>query len=320
MNINNPTIWSITDGSQGMISQTRGLANELSEEITEIKTDIRFPWSRLQPGILPFYSWIFKNTLPGNAIPEIVISCGRKSVYLSLYLKKKFSNIVNIHIQDPKISPKKFSFIVAPNHDKLRGKNIINSIGALHYFNQQKLNKKKFDINSKNLVSCIIGGENNHYSFKEKEALDLCNKIIDLKKKNINIEILVLTSRRTSKSIKRLLKTKLETIAKLWLGEGQNPYEFALYNSSHFIITSDSTSMISEASISGKPIYIYNLPYKRNTLRLMNFHEEFKKLNITRDFLSIHNLENWSYNRLNESKRIAGIIKERIIQGNNESI
>ncbi len=88
MNINNPTIWSITDGSQGMISQTRGLANELSEEITEIKTDIRFPWSRLQPGILPFYSWIFKNNLPSNAIPEIVISCGRKSVYLSLYLKK----------------------------------------------------------------------------------------------------------------------------------------------------------------------------------------------------------------------------------------
>ncbi len=319
MNINNPKIWSITDGSQGMKSQTRGLAKELSEEITEIETDIRFPWSRLQPGILPFNSWIFKNIFPSNVIPEIVISCGRKSVYLSLYLKKIFSNIVNIHIQDPKISPKKFSFIIAPNHDMLKGKNIINSVGALHHFSQQKFNKKKFDNNTKNLVSCIIGGENNHYLFKEKEALDLCSKIIDLKKKNLNIEILVLTSRRTSKLIKSLLKTKLQNITKLWLGDGQNPYEFALYNSSHFIITSDSTSMISEASISGKPIYIYNLPYKRNSLRFQNFHEEFKKLNITRDFLSMHNLENWSYNRLNESKRIAGIIKERIIEGNNES-
>ena len=30
-------------------------------------------------------------------------------------------------------------------------------------------------------------------------------------------------------------------------------------------------------------------------------------------------LENWSYDKLDESKRIAGIIKERIIQGSNES-
>jgi len=30
-------------------------------------------------------------------------------------------------------------------------------------------------------------------------------------------------------------------------------------------------------------------------------------------------LQNWSYNKLNESERIAGIIKERIIQGINDS-
>ena len=55
-----------------------------------IKTEIIFPWNRLQPGILPIFSWIFKNKLPTNEIPDVVISCGRKSVYFSLYLKKLF--------------------------------------------------------------------------------------------------------------------------------------------------------------------------------------------------------------------------------------
>ena len=49
-------------------------------------------------------------------------------------LKKNFKKIINIHIQNPKISSKNFSFIVAPNHDNYIGKIIINSIGALHNF------------------------------------------------------------------------------------------------------------------------------------------------------------------------------------------
>ena len=47
--------------------------------------------------------------------------------------------------------------------------------------------------------------------------------------------------------------------------------------------------------------------------------EKLKKLNIIRDFPSTNILENWSYDKLDESKRIAGIIKERIIEGVNES-
>ena len=61
MKINNLKIWSITDGSQGMMSQTKGLASEISNDVKEIKTDIIFPWNKLQPGFLPVYKWIFKN-------------------------------------------------------------------------------------------------------------------------------------------------------------------------------------------------------------------------------------------------------------------
>jgi len=72
--------------------------------------------------------------------------------------------------------------------------------------------------------------------------------------------------------------------------------------------------MISEAAISGKPIYIYHLSFKRKSRRMINFHDEFSKLGITKDIKNIKYLKNWKYNSLNESERIASIIKKRIIQ------
>ena len=108
MNINNPKIWSLTDGSQGMISQTKGLANELSVNIKEFKTEIIFPWNNLQPGILPIFDWIFKNKLPIGEIPDLVISCGRKSVYLSIYLKKNIQILLIFIFKTQKFLQKTF--------------------------------------------------------------------------------------------------------------------------------------------------------------------------------------------------------------------
>ena len=186
MNINNPKILSLTDGSAGMLSQTKGLAFELSNDVTEIKTNIVFPWNKIQPGILPVFSWIFKNQIPSIS-PDIAISCGRKSVYLSLYLKRKFPNLINIHIQNPKISSKKFSFVIAPNHDNIKGDNIINSVGAIHHFKINGKTKYKFNTISENLITFILGGENNHYIFSVKEAEILCNKIEILKKNMLSL-------------------------------------------------------------------------------------------------------------------------------------
>ena len=52
---------------------------------------------------------------------------------------------------------------------------------------------------------------------------------------------------------------------------------------------------------------------------MIRFHYEFKKLNITRDFNSTNKLNYWTYDKLDESKRIAGIIKKRIIEEFNET-
>ena len=140
MNISNKIAWAVTDGSQGMISQANGLAQLLCGNVKNYKTDLIFPWSKLQPGYLPVYKWIFKNKINLLNKPYLIITCGRKSIYLSLFLKKLLKNeIVTIHIQDPKINSNRFDYVIAPNHDSLKGSNVINSLGAIHHFTKKNI-------------------------------------------------------------------------------------------------------------------------------------------------------------------------------------
>ena len=88
----------------------------------------------------PSAIFVFKNKIKEKF--DIVISCGRKSVIPSLYLKKKFGKkIMNIHIQNPKVSLNNFDFVVIPEHDGINGKNVITSKGAIHYLRNEELDQ-----------------------------------------------------------------------------------------------------------------------------------------------------------------------------------
>ena len=108
-----------------------------------------------------------------------------------------------------------------------------------------------------------------------------------------------------------MLKNILDGIAHVWNKKTKNPYLFALKNSKYFIVTSDSTSMISECAFTGKPIYVYHLPFKRISTRIESFHSEFENKKITRKFNN--NLEVWKYENVDEAKRIASILRLRIL-------
>ena len=83
---------------------------------------------------------------------------------------------------------------------------------------------------------------------------------------------------------------------------------YALAN--YVVVTCDSTSMISEAATSGKPIFVAHMKAKRNNYRFKRFFELFKQLGITRDLGE--KVETWTYNKHNEAQRIALEIKNKI--------
>ena len=132
-----------------------------------------------------------------------------------------------------------------------------------------------------------------------------------LKKNFTSFTCYVIPSRRTNKILLDVLINKLKGIALVWDKETKNPYLFSLKYSKFFIVTSDSTSMISECAFTGRSIYVYHLPYKRNSKRISRFHKWFEENKITRKLQNT--LETWQYTPLNEAERIAGILRLRIL-------
>ena len=70
------------------------------------------------------------------------------------------------------------------------------------------------------------------------------------------------------------------------------------------------TSMISEATTSGKPIFIAHMKAKKNNYRFKKFFRLFKEMGITRDLGE--QVESWTYNKLNEATRIAALINNKL--------
>jgi len=301
----------LTQGMHGMISQAEGLAKALNLDYKHQTIKLKTFWNYVPPKFTPISEKILSEQFTCNA--KVVISCGRKSVIPSIALKKKYGkDILNIHIQDPKVKLSNFDFIVAPEHDGLKGENVLTSKGAIHYLTNDELdlnkNYLKSRINSqKKIVALIIGGPTKHYDYNEKVVDSIFLKI----KQNFldnNYQLIVVPSMRTPQNIIDKAKNYFNEDQIIIPDVDKKAYLCSLKNADHIVVTCDSTSMISEAAITGKPIYVAQMPVIRNNERFKNFFDLFVSLNIIKELGS--SVENWTYNKLNETSKIANQIKK----------
>ena len=81
----------LTEGMHGMISQVEGMAKALKTEFEHKIVRLSFPWNFLPPKLTPVSGVILKDKIyvTENETPDIIISCGRKSVVPSILLKKE---------------------------------------------------------------------------------------------------------------------------------------------------------------------------------------------------------------------------------------
>ena len=302
----------LTEGMHGMISQVEGLAKALGLDFIHEKIELNNFWKLIPPKITPIQSFVFKNKIDKKY--DIIISCGRKSVIPSLYLKKKFKKkILNIHIQDPKVSLDNFDFVVIPEHDGVNGKNVITTKGAIHYLRGEELDGNKdylkSQIKKENLVTLIVGGPNKYYDYNEQAIKEIFSKI-NRNFINKGFQLILIPSMRTPKKIIDLAKNFFSNDQIIITEVDKKAYLSSLKISNYIVVTCDSTSMISEAAITGKPIYVAQMPSTKKNERFVKFFELFKSLNVIKDLGNT--VENWNYEKLNETNRISSYIKEKI--------
>ena len=300
----------LTEGLHGMISQVEGLAKALGLEYFHEKIELNGFWKLIPPSVTPVSKYVFKN----NIIKEfdVIISCGRKSIIPSIYLKKSSTkNIINIHIQNPKISFDKFNYIIAPEHDGISGKNIIPSKGALHYLTIDEIENFKSYLQNKinikkDILTLILGGPTKYYDYSIQNISLIFSKVKNLVKEN-NLHLIVIPSNRTPNKTISLAKKEFLDNATIIDSIDKKAYLSALGLAKYIVVTCDSSSMISEAALTGKPVYVAMIQAKRDDNRFKEFRKLFEKMNILRKLED--KLETWSYEKLDEANRIAKIIK-----------
>jgi mitochondrial fission protein ELM1 len=304
----------LTQGMHGMISQVEGLAKALDIDFTHHKVELNHFWKLIPPNLSPISQSIFKKINHDDF--DVIISCGRKSVIPSIHLKNTANKkVFNIHIQDPKVNLNHFDFIVAPEHDAIEGKNVINTKGAIHYLTENEISENKDYLSSfikkdeRKIWALIMGGPTKYYDYSTKNMKHIFTALYKLLKKH-NFQLVVIPS----------MRTPINTIhyAREFFGENhtviedvdKKAYLSALAIAENIVVTCDSSSMISEAALTGKPIYIASILPKKNDKRFQRFRNLFRELNIIRNLGE--EVEIWSYEKLDETNRVANIIKQKI--------
>ena len=303
----------LTEGLHGMISQTEGLAKALNFDYIHEKIELNSFWKLIPTSFTPIKKFVFKNQIEQDF--DAIISCGRKSIIPSLFLKKKSKKkIINIHIQNPKISLKHFDFVVCPEHDNLEGPNVLRTKGAIHYLTLEEINNSKdYLLNKlerdKDVITLILGGPNKYYNYSDENMISIFSRINRMLKEH-NLQLVVIPSNRTPKKTIELSKEYFTDNRTVIDVVDKSAYLSSLAISKYLVVTCDSTSMISEAALTGKPVYVAMIPALRNDKRFQRFRSLFEKLNIIK--MLENKLETWNYEKLNEADRIALEIKRKI--------
>lgn len=313
--------WGITDGSTGMVSQVKALAELLKipvdmKVITLPKPYVWLPNSfYASPFTKKMAAFLLQQKVQGVA-PKFVISCGRKGAAVSMALKLLMPKTTFICLQDPRVSSEHFDLVVAMQHDKIIGSNVLKIRFALHQITSETLANAQekfavhFETYEKPRVAVLLGGSTNKYTLTQNSMQQVVAQMEQLLAQN-TCSLFITPSRRTGEENIRLLDYRFRGNDRVYIYDGQseNPY-FALLAASNFIVvTDDSVNMMSEAVATGKPMYILPLAGHKNT-KPARFAEALIADGIARKLED--KLEFWSYNVPDEMTWLATEINKKL--------
>ena len=311
------TVWAMSDGKPGMENQCVGVAEALGVVPTIKRIAPRFPWKHLPPQL-----WINALDAPGpdgDAVkapwPDLLIATGRQTVAVALAIKKASrGRTFCVQIQNPTMGRRRFDLLAIPRHDRIRGRNVIETDGALHRVTAAKLaaEAEKFRASlahlPRPLVAVLIGGSNAIYRMTPEIARTLAANLAQLCTGH-GAGLAVTASRRTGAENEKILRDALAGLpAVMWDGTGDNPYFGYLGLADAIVVTADSVSMTTEACSTGKPVYVAAL--EGGSPKFERFHAGLRERGITRPFEG--KLESWSYDPVNDTERVAAEIRLRL--------
>lgn len=311
--------WVISDGRVGIEVQAAGLARAigLTPEIKRLKA--RSPWALVPPR---FWRDPLRHLDPaGDRLappwPDILVGCGRLAVAPSTAVRRASGGkTFTVQIQAPKVPLERFDLVVVPRHDRVRGANVIETLGSMHGHAPESVAKAArrlppaYAALPRPRVAVMLGGRSRVHRISKDDARRLAGHLKAWAQTG-GAGLMITASRRTEPRTLALLRQELTGLpAVFWADEGDNPYQGLLGLADHFVVTADSVNMVTEAASTGKPVSI--APVHGGTPKFGRFHKAMAKAGITRPLGD--EMRTWDYEPLLETARVAAEIRRRLAE------
>lgn len=265
-----PQLWALIGQKAGDNNQVLALAEALQWPFS-IK-HMRYRPTELLTNV------ILKSTLAGihknrssplcEPWPDLVISSGRRSEPVAQWIKQQSGNKTRlIHLGRPWAALEKFDLIITtPQYQLPAASNVLVIDTVLHRITETRLKDAEHDWRpvlaqyAKPYLAVLVGGSSGVYNFDETAARKLANEI-NILASNMGATVLISTSARTPQAASNALEKGIQAPNYFfrWSAEqSDNPYLAFLSVANAFVVTGESVSMLTEACVTGKPVYIYD--------------------------------------------------------------
>ena len=315
-----PVCWVLSDGKAGTENQCLGLADALGLPYVVHRLQRR-PATDWLPA--PFWaatgtlarSWAATAPDVSPPWPRLLIAAGRPSVGPALAIRRAARGAtIALQIQDPRINPAHFDFVIPPSHDGLTGPNVIATLGAMHRVTPAKLEAAatqwgaRFTVLPKPRIAVLVGGTSKHHLMTGAVAQRI-GETLQALCASTGGSLMVTASRRTDPESQAALKAALNGVpAYFWDGSGDNPYLGMLAMADGIVVTEDSVTMASEAASTGKPVFIAKMEGRAE--KFEHFHADLAAHGISRPLTGAW--DTWTYPPLHEAARVAAEIRSRV--------
>jgi len=311
--------WTITDGRAGNLRQAVALASALRLGGQQrLQLQPRAPWRWLAPRWLPGATQGYGEGFARLAAnpPALAIGCGRQAAGALRVLGRRGTRTVQI--LDPRIAPRHWQLLVVPEHDRLRGGNVLTLLGSLNPVNDEWLACGRAAFSSFEQLpgprtALLVGGPTEHAPWREQEIAPLLAELAACIRGEGG-SVLTTTSRRTPRTVTQALLRAFDDVpGVIWSdgGDGSNPYAGLLGWADRIVCTPDSVNLLSEACATRVPVGV--LLGTRAQARMARFQQSLRargRLLDARDALAAGPQS--AIEPLRETPRIAAEVKARL--------
>jgi len=261
----------VTDGKAGDLNQCLGVAERLGLAAEQRVVRPRAPWVWGMP-----LTWrlgplaIDPREAPGRSggplagpMPDLVIASGRRAApYLPAIKRQSGGRTFTVCLKDPRTSAGIADFLWVPEHDRLRGPNVMTTPLSPHRISPTALadarEQTRAEISAlpRPRVAILLGGDSKSLTYTPGDYEIFCDDLDQLARSGASL--MATPSRRTQAT---LLDWVRESVVAsngwFWDGTGENPYRELLAHADAFVVTRDSVNMVGEALATGKPVMVF---------------------------------------------------------------